>query len=55
MKSRDIRIGLTLTAVLTTLSLADDLRNPKTYLAAAVAGLTAWLSPSKLGAKKPTK
>lgn len=55
MKSRDIRIGLTLTALLTTLSLAEDFKNPKTYIAAAVAALTAWLSPSKLGAKKPTK
>lgn len=52
MKSRDIRISLTLTAILASLSLAEDFKNPKTYLAAAVAGLTAWLSPSKLGAKK---
>ena len=52
MKSRDIRILLTLTAVLGQLYVANNFSDPKTYIAATLAGVTAWLSPSKLGAKK---
>jgi len=56
MNSKDIRLGLALFAVLSALSLAVDYRDPRTYIQAALAGLTAWLSPSKLGPKpKPTK
>jgi hypothetical protein len=51
MKSKDIRIGLAIVGVLSVLSVATDFRDPKTYFAAALAGVTAWLSPSKLGAK----
>jgi hypothetical protein len=51
MKSKDIRIGLTLTAVFGVLSMATDFKDPRTYFAAALAGVTAWLSPSKLGGK----
>ena len=52
MKSRDIRLGLTAIAVLGQLSLTNNFGDPKTYIAAALAGVTAWLSPSKLGAKR---
>jgi hypothetical protein len=52
MKSRDIRILLTASAVLAQLSVANNFSDPKSYIAASLAGVTAWLSPSKLGAKK---
>jgi len=52
MKYQITKVILSFTAGLTVLSLSEEPWTAKTYVAAIVAAITGWLSPSNLGIKR---